>query len=291
MIRRATALLLTLAAVGGAPLEAAASSFVWKATSPSGKTIYLAGSVHLLSANYYPLAPAFDQAFDASELLVEELDMAEMLAPSSQLKMLQRGMLPAGQSLDRVLSAETLKLVGDTLASLGMPFEPLKQFKPWMLAVTMQSLAWQKAGFDANLGLDKHFYDRAKQAGRPVQGLETMDFQLSQFDGLAPAVQERMLADTAKEIGSTQETFTRMTEAWKSGDPAAVEQQISDDLKREPEMYARLLVDRNRNWLPKIEALFDRPRPAFVVVGAAHLVGPDGLIAMLKAKGYTLTQM
>jgi uncharacterized protein len=291
MIRRATALLLTVAAVAGLPVDAAASNFVWKATSPAGKTIYLAGSVHLLSADYYPLAPAFDQAFDATELLVEELDMAEMLAPSSQLKMLQRGMLPAGQSLDKVLSPATLKLVGDTLTSLGMPFEPLKQFKPWMLAVTMQSLAWQKAGFDANLGLDKHFYDRARQAGRPVQGLETMDFQLSQFDGLPAAVQERMLAETAKEIGATEATFTRMTQAWKSGDPAAVEQQIADDLKREPEMYSRLLVERNRTWFPKIEALFDRPKPAFVVVGAAHLVGPDGLIAMLQAKGYTLTQM
>jgi uncharacterized protein YbaP (TraB family) len=291
MIRRAAVLLLTLAAAAGLPLRAASPSFVWKATSPAGRTIYLAGSVHLLSADYYPLAPAFDEAFEASELLVEELDMGEMLAPASQMKMLQRGMLPAGQSLDRMLSGETLKLVGDTLESLGMPFEPLKQFKPWMLAVTMQSLAWQKAGFDANLGLDKHFYDRAKQAGRPVQGLETMDYQLSQFDGLPAPVQERMLAETAKEIGQTKETFTRMTQAWKSGDPAAIEQQIADDLREEPEMYSRLLLDRNHSWLPKIEALFGRPKPAFVVVGAAHLVGADGLLAMLKAKGYTLTQM
>jgi uncharacterized protein YbaP (TraB family) len=155
----------------------------------------------------------------------------------------------------------------------------------------MQSLAWQKAGFDANLGLDKHFYDRAKQAGRPVQGLETMDYQLSQFDGLGPAVQERMLAETAREIGQTEETFTRMTQAWKSGDPAAVERQIADDLRQEPEMYSRLLLDRNRNWLPKIEALFALPTPSFVVVGAAHLVGPHGLIAMLSDRGYTLTQM
>ena len=63
------------------------------------------------------------------------------------------------------------------------------------------------------------------------------------------------------------------------------------DLKQEPQMYERLLVERNRNWLPKLEALFSRPGRAFVVVGAAHLVGPDGLIALLKAKGYQVEQV
>lgn len=291
MIRRSTALLLSLFCLAGLSVQAASPSFVWKATSPSGKTIYIAGSVHLLSADYYPLAPAFDEAFAASDLLVEELDMGEMLAPNSQMKMLQRGMLPAGQSLDRLLSADTLKLVGDTLTELGMPFEPLKMFKPWMLSITMQGLAWQKAGFDANLGLDKHFYDLAKTAGKSVQGLETLDYQLSRFDELPKEVQERMLVETVKELKSTEQSFRKMTDAWKSGDPAAIERQVLEDLKTEPEMYDKLLLERNKTWLPKIEALFNRPKPAFVVVGAAHLVGREGLIQALKAKGYTLTQL
>jgi hypothetical protein len=69
-----------------------------------------------------------------------------------------------------------------------------------------------------------------------------------------------------------------------------VERIVLSELKQEPLLYQRLLVERNRNWIPKIEALFARPRPAFVVVGAAHLVGPDGLIALLRAKGYTVEQ-
>lgn len=291
MMRRFLVCLAALLSVAALPLSAASPSFVWKATAPSGGIVYIAGSVHLLSADYYPLAPAFDEAFAASDLLVEELDMGEMLSPNSQMKMLQRGMLPAGQSLDRLLSPETLKLVGQTLSTLGMPFEPLKQFKAWMLAITMQSLAWQKAGFDANLGLDKHFYDLAKSAGKQVQGLETMDYQLSRFDELPKDVQERMLVETAKEIGSTEQSFSRMTAAWRSGDASAVERQILDDLKAEPEMYARLLLERNKNWIPVIERLFNRPTPAFVVVGAAHLVGSEGIVQALRAKGYTLTQM
>lgn len=291
MIRRCAALLALVALVATQPLLGAGPSFVWKVVSPAGKTIYLAGSVHLLTADFYPLPAAYDDAFAASDHLVEELDMGEMLSANSQMRVLQKGMLPAGQSLDRMLSPDTLQLVHATLAELGMPAAPLMQFKPWMLAITMQSLAWQKAGFDANLGLDKHFYDRAKAVGKSVQGLETLDFQLSRFDTLPKEAQERMLAETAREIASTTVNFTRMTRAWQSGDASAVERQLLDDLKSEPEMYASLLLERNKTWLPMIEALFSRPRPALVVVGAAHLVGGDGLLAALKARGYTLTQL
>lgn len=291
MIVRLVALFLAIVLSASAAPQAAPPSFVWKVTSPSGAIIYLGGSVHLLSADYYPLPAAFDEAFEASDLLVEELDMGEMLAPGTQMRMLTRGMLPAGQSLDRVVSAETLKEVSNTVAGLGLPFEPLKLFKPWMLAITLQSLAWQKAGFDANLGLDRHFYDRALRDGKKVQGLETLDYQLSQFDGLPAAAQERMLLETVRQLDRTEDEFTRMIVAWKSGSVADVEHQLLDDLESEPEMHARLLVNRNRTWLPIIETLFTRPRPAFVVVGAAHLVSNDGLVAMLRAKGYTVTQM
>jgi uncharacterized protein YbaP (TraB family) len=287
--RAAIAALVVLSAC--LQLQAAPSNFIWKATSPSGRVVYLAGSVHLLSPDYYPLDPAFEQAFDSADTLVEELDMGEMLSPDAQMKMLSRGMLPAGKSLDQVVSADTLKSVTAAVEGLGLPMMPLKQFKPWMLAITLQSLAWQKAGFDANLGLDKHFYDKAKAAGKRVQGLETLEFQISRFDGMSPEVQDRMLAETVTELDTTRESFTKMAEAWKNGNAGEVERLVLTDLKSQPEMYKRLLLDRNTTWLPKIEALFNSPAPAFVVVGAAHLVGDDGLLRALQNKGYTIAQM
>ncbi len=291
MLRRTARFVSVLLLLVGLPVQAASPNFIWKATSSGGGTVYLVGSVHLLNADYYPLAPAFEDAFKASDLLVEELDMGEMLTADSQMRMLTRGMLPAGQSLDQLVSADTLASVAKALADLGMPLEPLKQFKPWMLAITLQSLASQKAGFEADLGLDKHFYDAARKEGKTIQGLETLDFQLSRFDGMTREVQDRMLAETVKELETTKTTFTKMANAWKQGDAETVEQQVLADLRSEPQMYERLLVERNRAWLPQIEALFARPRPSFVVVGAAHLVGVDGLLAMLRAKGYTVSQM
>jgi len=270
--------------------QAQSRSFVWKVTTKQGRTIYLAGSVHLLSAKYYPLKPAFDTAFSRSDLLVEEVDMADMLASDSQMAMLTRGMLPPTQSLEKLITPETYQATLRKAEALGLPMEPLKRFKPWMLAITLQGMEWQKAGFDANLGLDKHFYDMAKTAGKRVQGLETLQYQISRFDEMPMDQQDRLLSETLKELDATKEEFTKLADAWQAGDAPEVEKLALEDLRSEPAMYQRLLVERNQQWLPKIVALFSRPAPAFVVVGAAHLIGPDGLLTLLKAKGYTIEQ-
>jgi uncharacterized protein YbaP (TraB family) len=267
-----------------------ARNFLWKVTG-NNAAIYVVGSVHLLTEDYYPLNPALDAAFKDSDLLVEETDLGELAAPSSQMKLLTRGMLPANQSLDAVVSPTTYALVTRHVASLGMPLEPLKRFKPWMLALTLVEFQWQQAGFDASLGLDRHFYDRAKVDGLAVQGLETVDFQLSLFDGMTPAQQDLMLAESLRDLDAEQANLITLTTAWKAGDVPTVERLVLGDVAHNPEMYARLLVDRNRHWLPTIEGFLTRRGRTFVVVGAAHLVGPDGLIAMLKAKGYQVAQL
>jgi uncharacterized protein YbaP (TraB family) len=284
---RTFAIALTLCACAQA---AEAKTFAWKATKGSG-VVYLIGSIHVLTPDFYPLNPALEAAFKDSDLLVEEVDMAEMLDPTAQLRVLSRGMLPADQSLDRLLSPSTLALVQKVTGDLGPAGQPLMRFKPWMLAIALQGLELQKAGYDPELGLDRHFYDQAKSAGKSVQGLETADYQISVFDNMTMAEQDRMLAQTLKELATELASVGRLATAWKTGDVATVEAIMQAELKAEPQMYQRLLVDRNKAWLPKIEALFTRSGRALVVVGAAHLVGADGVIAMLKAKGYTVEQL
>src|SRR5262245_31343106 len=283
-------LLLVLAVVLVAPAQAAGRSFLWKVTGKGG-TVYLAGSVHMLTEAHYPLAPAFDTAYNDSDLLVEELDMAELLAPTAQMAFLSKGMLSSDQSLDKLVSPATLALVNKTLADLGPAGEMLKRFKPWLLAMTLEQLEMQKAGYDASLGLDKHFYDRAQENSNRENGLETADYQISRFEGMTMEQQDHLLAETLKQLETEKASITRLLDAWKTGDAAAVEQIVLKDLKSDPALYQRLLVERNRNWLPQIDELFSRKTHAFVVVGAAHLVGPDGLLNMLKAKGYAIEQL
>jgi len=290
--RRLRAIVVALAAtivVSAAP-TAQTRAFAWKATKGPG-VVYLVGSVHMLTSDFYPLPASLDAGFKASDLLVEEANLAEMLSPNMQFSMLSRGMLPAGQTLDKVISPATLALLNQHSGALGMPMEALKQFKPWLLAMTIEAMEWQKAGFDAELGLDKHFFDRAQVESKTIQGLETTDFQVSLFDGMSMEQQDRFLAETLKGVATETASVNKLAASWKIGDAAAIERLVLADVKSDPFVYDRLLVGRNRAWLPKIEALFSWPRPAFVVVGAAHLVGPDGLLAMLKAKGYQLVQL
>ena len=271
-------------------LRAQNRDFIWKA-SRGQAVVYLVGSVHLLSKDYYPLSPALDKAFKETDLLVEELHLGQMAQVESQMTILMRGMLPSGQTLDKVVSPATFALVSERVKSLGLPIEPLSRFKPWALALTLLGLEWQAAGFDAELGLDKHFYDQAVAAGKEVQGLETIEFQISRFDEMSMEEQDRMLASTLRELDTEKAAVTTLANAWKAGDAPTVEKIVLQELRKEPGMYQRLLVDRNKDWMPKLEALFSRKGRAFVVVGAAHLVGPDGLLAQLKAKGYAIEQL
>jgi len=277
------------AALLGIAVAADAKTFAWKATGKGG-VVYLVGSVHLLSKDFYPLNPAIDAAYKDADLLVEEVDMAEMLDPSAQLGFLSRGMLPSSTPLDTVVSASTYALVAKRASDLGLPVEPFKLLKPWLVALMLVQVEWQKAGFDPELGLDKHFYDQAKADGKRTEGLETAEYQISRLDGMSMEQQEHLLSESLKDLDAERANMTRLVDAWRAGDAPAVERIVLSELKQEPLLYQRLLVERNRNWIPKIEALFARPRPAFVVVGAAHLVGPDGLIALLRAKGYTVEQ-
>jgi uncharacterized protein YbaP (TraB family) len=283
----AVALAISIASVR---IESAANNFLWKATKGQG-SLYLVGSVHLLTKDYYPLSPALERAFKDSDLLVEEVDIGQMIATENQLQMLTTGMLPAGQSLDKVVSPGTLAAVNKRLETLGMPIEPLKRLKPWLLSLTLLGLEWQKAGLEADLGLDKHFYNQARRDAMTVQGLETVTFQISLFDGMTMEEQDRLLAETLKELDTQLTAMKTLADAWKAGDAPTVERLVLQDLRSEPRIYQRMLVDRNRDWLPKVEALFARRGRAFVVVGAAHLIGPDGLLAMLRARGYTVEQM
>jgi uncharacterized protein len=291
--RSALAVAVATAAVAvastAAQPRAATRSFMWKATRQQG-AVYLVGSVHMLTKDFYPLAAPIEAGFKDSDLLVEEVDLAEMLAPDQQFSLLARGMLPAGQTLDKVVSPATMALVNARVGSLGMPASALQQFKPWFLAMTLMAVEWEKAGFDAALGLDKHFYDRAQTEGKTVQGLETTEYQISRFDGMAMTQQDRFLAESLKDLDAEKASVQKIADAWKTGDLPTLERLVLQDVKDDPFMYQRLLVERNRNWLPKIEALFARRGRAFIVVGAAHLVGPDGLIAMLKAKGARVDQ-
>lgn len=285
-----TLCLVTAAALAAAQTPpASGKSFLWKVQSGS-KVVYLAGSVHALSADVYPLSPAFDRAFTASSTLVEEIDLAEAESLAAAPAILAKGMYVDGRRFDNIVSKETAALVAARLKESGLPVEMFQVMKPWMVMLTIAALEAQKAGLDPKLGLDKHFYDRARAAGKTIIGLETAESQIDRLDKMSDSLQEQLLLSSLSEADTARNSLKSIVAAWQRGDNMELEKTLLSDFTQYPAAYKSLIVERNQNWLPQIDACLARPQPCMVVVGAAHLVGPDGLLTLLQRKGYRLEQ-
>lgn len=250
--------------------------------------MYLAGSVHMLSADVYPLNPVFERAFESAGTLVEEIDLGQALTAAPA--MLLKGLFTDGRTLDKVVSKSTFDLLTARLKDSGLPTEMLSQMKPWMVAMMLMATDTLQAGLSPALGLDQHFFDKAATVGKPVKGLESVESQVDRLDGLSPAVQEQMLRSTLTDLDSERKNLKELIDAWQRGDAPSLERILLADFKDYPAAYQSLIVERNHNWLGQIDACLVQRAPCFVVVGAAHLVGPDGLIALLQRKGYRVDQ-
>jgi uncharacterized protein YbaP (TraB family) len=264
-------------------------TFLWKIQSGSN-VMYLAGSVHALTPDAYPLNPAYQRAFDAAGALVEEIDLAEADPLSGGLTLLGKGMYQDGRTFDKAVSRETANLVAQKLKNTPMTLELIQPMKPWMVMLILEALGSQDAGLDPQLGLDKHFYDMASGAGKAVIGLETAESQMDRFDKMPETMQEQMLRSELAEMDTEKTSLRALLAAWQSGDAPAIEKMLLSSFSSNPVAYASLITERNRNWMPQLDACLKRSSPCFVIVGAAHLVGPDGLLAMLQRRGYRVEQ-
>ena len=122
------------------------------------------------------------------------------------------------------------------------------------------------------------------------QAFETLAYQLDRFDQLSPKLQEDMLTSTMTELDTYVGKLRDLARAWAAGDVATLEKELLSAFDTSPEIYDRLLVERNRNWLPHVDTCLKENAGCFIVVGAAHLVGPDGLPTLLAKSGYRVTQ-
>ncbi len=214
------------------------------------------GSLHVLTADYYPLAPVITEAFEESTTLVVEVDLTELDSPATLALIIERATLPGTTTIETVVSSETVAVIESRAAEAGLPAAALKRMKPWMVAVTLLGIELRKAGFEPSLGLDRHFFDKARTAGKPVIGLETPAFQIERFDGLPARLQEEMLLEALNDVDRQRQNAKRLADSWAVGDTTILEAILLNDVRQSPEIYDRLLTERNRQWLPLIERCF-----------------------------------
>lgn len=255
---------------------------MWKVSSPT-TTVYLVGSIHLGDRDLYPLPDAVELAFNSSKVLVVEVNLKNVDKAAQNKLLYQYGAYPVGDGLSRHLPKKTALALGDFCREHGLPRILLEKIKPWAVAATVEVLAYQQAGEDPSLGIDLHFLNEAKE--RKIEELETADFQMTVLSSGTEAEQQEMLADTLKEMSQARQHIQEMKEMFLSGDPDIM-QKFLDENGTPKSLYKRLLIDRNGPMAERIDGYLKGNDPCFVVVGAAHLVGDQGIVKLLQQKNY-----
>jgi uncharacterized protein YbaP (TraB family) len=289
-LRRVLILAVSLAWLAiGHGIDAQEKTFLWE-VSKDNHSIYLLGSIHYLRKENFPLHKSIIDAFDASKRIVLEIDLNRISPGVAQKVTLDKAVYRDGQTLQQNVSQETYQLAEQRASKLGIDMKVMAPMKPWFVALTLAAIKFQQIGLDPNLGVDHYLAERAKRSGKSTGGLETLEFQIGLLDQLSKRDQESLLRETVVELDLLDTNINQIVQAWLKGDSDSLEALLLAGMKEYPEVHEKIIVDRNRRWVPQIEKIFAQGDGAMVVVGAAHLIGKDGVIEMLKARGYRLEQ-
>lgn len=265
-------------ALAAAPGQRVATPALWK-VSDKDTTIYLFGTIHLLPEGIDWYNGKLASAFESTQELVTEIpDIPPGEAAALSLRM---GTLPPGQSLRSGMTADQLAKYEGAMKSLGLPVSAFDRLKPWFAAVAMATLPLQKAGYSMDNGIEAQLDRRNKELGRPRLGLETLEYQLSLFDGLPEPVQRKYLFDVIDAVPTIPQEIGKMVDAWVKGDAEQLAVLLNSETD-DPALYEALLTRRNKNWAVWIDNRLDQPGVVFIAVGAGHLAGKDSVQELLR---------
>ena len=264
-----------------------AETSVWK-ISNDGKQLFIGGTIHVLSEDDYPLPVEFEQAYEQSEIIVFETDMQNLDSPEVQQAMINAVTYKDDRNLQQDLSEETYQLLGSYLTNLGIPETALNSFKPGMVAVTITVIELQRLGISAE-GVDAYFSGKAVTDDKALGQLETIEEQISFIAAMGEGKEDELILSTLKDVEQLSGMMEGIVVSWRSGNTEDLEKLFISELKQEfPKIYLDLIVKRNNAWFPQIEKMASNDTVEFILVGAAHLVGQDGILARFSAKGYTV---
>jgi uncharacterized protein YbaP (TraB family) len=263
---------------------------MWEAHGDHNR-IYILGSIHLLRASDYPIPPAIYEAYDEAESLIMELDMDDMDPLETQALVMELGMLKDGSTLESALGrsdyAKAIKLAD----AISIPLEMLSVTKPWLAAVTIETMMLTRVGFNPANGIEMHLMARAANDGKEVTGLETARQQIEMLNDLSPKAQNEMLMQTLAEGGQIEAMLDEIIVAWRNGDTAYMEETLLSDMAGSRELYKSIVVDRNKDWVRQITALLNDDDDYLIVVGTMHLIGKDGVPQLLRNRGMQVEQI
>lgn len=286
-------LCLCIAALAVSTVQATESKpLMWKVKHRYA-TLYIAGSIHALNEDYYPLADAYRTAFDSSHKLVIELNI-DAIDPNYMRSILrQKTWLPTDTTLEKYLSEADLALLKKYSHEMTTPYNSLIRMRPWMVMETLTMLQLRQANFDPQKGVDRYFMNLAKKKSIPILELESVEEQIS---ALADAPFQSQLAALSLSLQQLEDTtyLSTLADLWQQGDENALYQFVYADIENNQAikpMMEMLLDDRNKKMTDVLGIYLATRHTYFVVVGALHLSGPNSIIKLLEKKGYNIEKM
>lgn len=266
---------------------------LWK-VSDADNSLYLLGSFHMLKPDDYPLSRDIDAAFDDAESLLFEIHPAAMTSPDTFAKFQKASGYDDGRTLSQVLPAATREKLEKVLAASGSSIAAFEAAEPWAVNLGLVVGIVQSMGFRQEDGLDRYFMGRANKAGKPVAGLESIDVQMAALDGTPHAEQ---IAGLDEFLSNPEQAVTEMGllhASWRQADLEVLNRKFRVEMaQKAPVSYKLVNVDRNNAWMSTLEQRLKSPGSddTLAVVGTLHLLGDDGVVEKLRAKGYKVERV
>ncbi|NOT36987.1 MAG: TraB/GumN family protein [Saprospiraceae bacterium] len=264
-------------------------SLLWEI---SGKGIheksYLFGTIHLIPKEDFFLPEKFEKAFESTSTLYLELDMNEMTDIGKMMGIMEKCYMNNNKKLSDLLSEEEYSIVKEKMESMGLPMMLFERMKPLFISamLSMESSNPFEGSSESTKSYELEFTQMANSKGKPVKGIETMEFQLSIFDSIPYDVQAKSLVHSLKsEKNKADDSMDSLIKLYKSQDINKLMSVIeSSDEDMKPYMNL-MLNNRNMSWIPIMEkAMIDKS--CFFAVGAGHLGGEKGVIQLLRKQGF-----
>jgi len=285
------ALLLLLSpalASAKAPDPAIARPALWK-MSDHDTTIWLFGSVHVLSPDIRWFEGPVAKAFAESRSLVVETELSADAASSRVL--LERAFDRDGKPLRSELNPKQRTAYDARLTEYKLNPAAFDQFKPWFAATSLTSIAYNRLGYDSANGVEMRLFAEARKTGKPIISLEKLEDQVALLDSFSRPVQLRMLDSTLEELDDGSGHALALIDAWRKGDEIALAKEMNDGVDDLPELRAVLLDRRNEHFADWIAWRMGQPGIVFLAVGAGHFGGKHNVRELLEAKGYKIKRV
>jgi uncharacterized protein len=267
-------------------------SFLWEVKSAKN-TVYLFGTIHVGKRDFYPLPDAVEKALADAKKIVVEADISKTEGLDNISKLI---MYEAPDTLERKIPSALFARLKTQLTKFKIPVEGAKSMKPFMVGALLSVNEFTRLGYDMNFGVDAYLIASANKQKKPVLELESQLGQIELLTNMPPLLQETFLENalTALETGSIAEQMSGVVQAWQSGDTKLMQDVVAKGnkaAKQVNEFDEILLFGRHPAMVKKVEGFLLEEEPHFVAVGSLHLLGPKGLVELLRAKGYKVRQL